>query len=85
MNNPISVEYTDYEFRNLIEEYISYVILRAIVDDKTANTGLYERNQIDPKDRERISVIIRKIINEGRLTCETTTFAEDTKFVKIKE
>ncbi len=95
---PISVKYSDEKLRIIVEEFItmqkadftfkslcSYVLFRAMEEDKTANTGLYESNQLDPKDCERIIVIIRKIINEGRLTCETNTFADDTKFVKIKE
>lgn len=50
MNNPISVNYTDYELRNLVEEYItqqksgfmlkgvcSYILYWAVEDDKIAD------------------------------------------------
>lgn len=96
--NPISVKYSDSKLRILVEEYItmqkhdftfkslcSYVLYRAMEEEKTANTGLYESNQLSPADCERISVILRKIVNEGRLTCRTDTFVDDTRFVKVKE
>lgn len=97
-NDPISVTYSDSKLCVLIEEYItmqkhdftfkslcSYVLYRAMEEEKTANTGLYESNQLSPADCERISNILHKIIKEGRLTCGTDTFADDTQFVKIKE
>ncbi len=95
---PISVTYSDSKLRILVEEYItmqkhdftfkslcSYVLYRAMEEEKTANTGLYESNQLSPADCERISVILRKIVNEGRLTCGTDCFVDDTQFVKVKE
>lgn len=54
-------------------------------EEKTANTGLYESNQLDAADSERISNILNKIIKEGRLTCGADIFVEDTLFVKVKE
>lgn len=96
--NPISVKYSDSKLRILVEEYItmqkheftfkslcSYVLYRAMEEEKTANTGLYESNQLSPADCERISGILRKIVKEGRLTCGTDTFVDDTQFVKVKE
>lgn len=100
MNNttPIQVTYSDNRLRTLVEEYItmqkheftfkdlcSYVLYWAKEEGKTANTGLYESNQIDASDCERISVILRKIIIEGRLTCNADFLADDTLFVKNKE
>ena len=97
-NTAISVTYSDSKLRVLVEEYItmqkhdftfkslcSYVLYRAMEEEKTANTGLYESNQLSPADCERISIILRKIVNEGRLTCGTDTFADNTQYVKVKE
>ena len=96
--NPIQVTYSNERLRTLVEEFItmqkadftfkslcSYVLYRAMEEDKTANTGLYESNQLSPADCERISDILRKIVKEGRLTCGTDTFVDDTQFVKVKE
>lgn len=96
--NSISVTYSDAKLRILVEEYItmqkhdftfkdlcSYVLYWAKEEGKTANTGLYESNQLSSADCERISSILRKIVKEGRLTCGTDTFADDTQFVKEKE
>lgn len=96
--NPIQVTYSDAKLRILVEEYItmqkhdftfknlcSYVLYRAMEEEKTASTGLYESNQLSPSDCERISDILRKIVNEGRLTCGTDTFADNTQYVKVKE
>lgn len=98
MTTPISVKYSDSKLRILVEEYItmqkhdftfkslcSYVLYRAMEEEKTANEGLYESNQLSPVDCERISIILRKIVKEGRLTCGTETFVDDTQFVKVKE
>lgn len=95
---PISVTYSDERLRTLVEEYItmqkyeftfkglcSYVLYWAKEEGKTANIGLYESNQLAAADCERISVILRKIISEGRITCNAASFADDTLFVKNKE
>ena len=96
-NTAITITYSDERLRTLVEEYItmqkhdftfkslcSYVLYRAM-EEKTANSGLYESNQLSPADCERISVILRKIVKEGRMTCGTDTFVDDTPFVKVKE
>ena len=98
VNNSIKVTYSDEKLRTLVEEYItmqkqeftfqgliSYVLYWAKEEGKTANTGLYESNQLDTDDCERISVILRTVINKGRITCEEESFADKTQFVKIKE
>lgn len=97
-NNPIQVTYSDDRLRIFVEEYItmqkheftfkslcSYVLYRAMEEEKTASTGLYESNQLSTADCERISNILRKIVKEDRLTCGTDTFVDDTQFVKVKE
>ena len=97
-NKAITVTYSNEKLRILVEEYItmqkhgftfkslcSYVLYRAMEEEKTGNTGLYESNQLSPADYERISDILRKIVKEGRLTCGTDCFVDDTQFVKVKE
>ena len=54
-------------------------------EEKTANTDLYESNQLSPADCKRISVNLRKIVKEGRLISEADSFVDDTQFVKLKE
>lgn len=98
MTTPISVKYSDAKLRILVEEFItmqkhdftfkslcSYVLCRAMEEEKTANTGLFESNQLSSADCEKISNILRKIVKEGRLTCGADIFVEDTLFVKVKE
>ena len=95
---PISVTYSDERLRTLVEEFItmqkheftfkdlcSYVLYWAKEEGKTTTSGLYESNQLDAEDCERISVILRKIIKEGRLTSNAASFAGNTLFVKNKE
>ena len=71
----------EFTFKDLC----SYVLYWAKEEGKTANNGLYESNQLAAADCDRISVILRKIIKEGRITCAVEPFADDTKFVKTKE
>ena len=63
----------------------SYVLYRAMEEEETANTGLYECNQLSPDDCEKISVILRKVINKGRINCVTDSFDDNPKLVKVKE
>lgn len=101
MNNPISVNYTDCELRNLVEEFItmqkheftfsglcSYVLYWAKEEGKTANTGLYESNQLSSADCERLRVILKKIIQEGRIQIkddiqETSSLNNESRFVRL--
>lgn len=94
-NKAISVTYSDEKLRILVEEFItmqrrdfsfkslcSYVLYRAMEEDKTANKGLYESNQLSSADSQRICNILRKVIGEGRITCGLVDFVDDTFFVK---
>ena len=99
--NPISVTYTDPHLRILIEEFIamqrsefsfksvcSYILYRAMEEEKTVNKGVYESDQLDQKDRERVSDILKKTIAEGRITANTgnpSPIGDNTTFVKAKE
>lgn len=97
-SNTISVTYSDERLRTLVEEFItmqkheftfkdlcSYVLYWAREEGKTATADLYESNQLSPADCERISIILRKIVKEGRLACGTDSFVDDTQLVKVKE
>ena len=99
--NPISVDYSDEKLRILVEEYItmqkkeftfkgvcSFILYRAMEEERTANKGLYETNQLSQADAERVSALLRKIIVENRLTAAPgcgDAFADDTVFTKVKE
>ena len=100
-NKPISVSYSDEKLRVLTEEYItmqkasftfrglcSYILYRAREEERTANKGLYETNQLSQADAERVSALLRKIIVENRLTTAPgcgDAFADETVFTKVKE
>ena len=85
--NTISVTYSDQQLRILIEEFIamqrseftfkevcSYILYRAMEENRTANNGIYESNQLELKDSERVGVILEKIVNEGRIEKNETMF-----------
>ena len=76
----ISVTYSDSKLRILVEEYItmqkheftfkglcSYVLYWAKEEGKTTITGLYESNELDSADCNRLKQILEKIIDEGRI------------------
>ena len=97
-NTAISVTYSVNRLRTLVEEFItmqkheftfkdlcSYVLYWAKEEGKTANTGLYESNQLASADCERLSAILRKIIGEGRIICEDHPFNDASQLVKTKE
>ena len=73
-----------FTFRSLC----SYILYRAMEEERTANKGLYETNQLSQADAERVSALLRKIIVENRLTAAAgcgEAFADDTVFAKVKE
>lgn len=93
--NPIQVTYSNERLRTLVEEFItmqkheftfkslcSYVLYWAKEEGKTANSGLYESNQLDPKDCDRLNQILEKVVREGRIVVEQY---DETKFIKTKE
>ena len=92
--NPISVTYSDERLRTLVEEFItmqkhgftfkdlcSYVLYWAKEEGKTANTGLYESNELDKADSDRLALILEKIVKEGRIVATDN----NTKYLKTKE
>lgn len=98
-NNPIKVTYTDQQLRILIEEFIamqrsefsfkgvcSYILYRAMEEGRTANNGIYESDQLEQKDCERVSAVLKKILAEGRLKVivgKMDSKTDDTKFEVI--
>ena len=94
-NNAITVTYSDSRLRTLVEEYItmqkheftfsglcSYVLYWAREEGKTANTGLYESNDLVSSDCERLNIVLQKIKGEGRITVDPN---DDARFLKTKE
>ena len=90
--NPISVTYSDETLCILVEEYIamqkadftfkdvcSYILYRAMEEEKTNTKGLYESNQLDTDDCNRVSNVLEKIVSEGRLIVITDS---DNKIYK---
>ena len=80
----IQVTYSDTKLRILVEEYIamqkvdftfkdvcSYILYRAMEEEKTTATGLYESNKLHEDDCKRVSVIMDKIVGEGRIMVST--------------
>lgn len=85
--NTIATTYTDQQLRILIEEFIamqrseftfksvcSYILYRAMEDEKTAGNKIYESNQLESKDCSRVSDILDKIVAEGRIEKNDTMF-----------
>lgn len=85
--SPISVTYPDPKLRILVEEFIamqrssftfkgvcSYVLFRAMEEGRTANKGIYESDQLEQKDSERVSTILDKIVAEGRIEKKDNVF-----------
>ena len=80
-NNTVSTNYSDEKLCILVEEYItqqrtsftlkgvcSYVIYWAMEDGHTTGAGLFESDQLAQTDCERVSGVLAKIANEGRIT-----------------
>ena len=81
MNNPIQIDYSDTRLRILVEEYITmqrreftfrgvcdFVLFRAMEEGRTAGQTLYESNELQSSDQERIRCVLKKIAGEGRIT-----------------
>lgn len=93
-NNSIQVTYSDQELRILVEEIIamqradftrkslySYILFRAMEEGKTTTKGLYESNQLDTDDCNRVSNVLEKIVGEGRISGDTK--GGETVFLKM--
>ena len=89
---PISVTYSDEKLRILVEEYItmqkkeftfkgvcSFILYRAMEEERTKSNGLYDSNELAPVDCERVSKILNKIIEEKRIVSS----ADNTQYIKV--
>lgn len=80
--NPVIVSYSDSKLRILVEEYItqqkteftfegvcSYILYWAMEDGKAtkAQDSLFESNELQLADQERIRHILNIIIQDGRI------------------
>ena len=90
--NPIPVDYSDSKLRILVEEYITmqrreftfrgvceYVLYRAMEEGRTPGQTIYESNELQPDDQERVRCVLKKIADEGRIIAS----ADNNDFVKI--
>lgn len=88
-NNAIGIDYSDQRLRVLVEEYItqkrgqftlkdvcSFILYWAIEDGKATQSGnnLFEGDQICQADCDRISVVLEKIVKEGRIATDGEHF-----------
>jgi hypothetical protein len=86
-SNTISINYSNDKLRILVEEYItqqrssftlkgvcSYVLYWAMEDGHTNGAGLFESNQLSTVDRDRINVVLDKIVGEGRIAVDGEHF-----------
>lgn len=93
-NTAITITYSDERLRTLVEEFItmqkheftfkdlcSYVLYWAKEEGKTATTGLYESNELDKADSDRLACVLEKIVKEGRIAA----IDNNTKYLKTKE
>lgn len=93
-NTAITIAYSNERLRTLVEEYItmqkheftfkdlcSYVLYWAKEEGKTATTGLYESNELDKADSDRLARVLEKIVQEGRIAAAN----DNTRFLKTKE
>lgn len=87
--NPIAINYSDSALRVLVEEYItqqrssftlkgvcSYVLYWAMESGHTAGapSQVYESDQLQAEDCNRIRRILEKIAGEGRLLADGDRF-----------
>ena len=92
MNNKrISINYTDEKLRILVEEYITqqrstftfkgvcyYVLYRAIEEERTNNTGIYESEQLASSDSERVNLVLEKMVAEQRICASGSGYLKVT-------
>lgn len=53
------------------KDVCSYILYRAMEEEKTTTSGLFESNQLHEDDCKRVSSILEKIVAEGRITMNT--------------
>ena len=78
--NSIKLEYSDEKLSILVEEYIArqkkeftfkgvcaYILYWAMEDEMAAKGTLYETNELQQADLDRIDRILEKIVKDGRI------------------
>lgn len=89
ITNPISVTYSDEKLRILVEEYItmqkkdfifkgvcSFIMYRAMEEERTSNSGLYESDELAQADCDRVSHILEKMVAEQRIAVRNSGFVK---------
>lgn len=86
---PIRINYSDARLRLLVEEYITrqrgtfspqsacaYVLYWAMEDGHTlpAAGALYQSDKLSPADCQRVSAVLQKIVQEGRIVADGEQF-----------
>lgn len=94
MTDPIALDYSNEELRVLVEEYLlmqktefslkgvcSYLLYWAREEGRTigASNTIYESDQLQQSDCERISQILESIVRDGRI-CKVA--GDNTKYLK---
>ena len=94
--NPAAVDYTDAQLRALVEEYItqqktaftfkglcSNILFCAMEDSRVAGASneLFESNQLQSCDQDRVKSILAAIVEDGRIALVA---GDDTKYDIVK-
>lgn len=92
--DPIKIDYSDAKLRTLVEEYITMqrreftfrgvcdsVLYRAMEEGHTAGQTIYDSNEFQLSDQDRIRCVLTKIVEEGRITVS----ADKVTYMKVKE
>ena len=66
----------EFTFKDLC----SYILYWAKEDGKTANNGLFESNELDSADGKRLSLILKKIVQESSIVS-----SDNMRYVNINE
>ena len=64
----------------------SYILYRAMEEERASKNGLYESDQLSHTVCERVSDILQKIVYEQRIApvaAKTIALIDDTRFEKI--
>lgn len=62
----------DFTFKGVC----SYILYRAMEEERTKGNGLYESDQLAPDDSERVSKILKKIEAEQRISTQDSVYTK---------
>ena len=54
----------------------SYILYRAMEEERTTNEGLFESNQLSAADCERVKMILERIVEEGRIEARESGYVK---------